>query len=72
MGEQHLVTVRLGAAISAMLVILVTGWLIISPIPQNESPTPLRVVLSIVLIFGIAFLAACIALIFDSHSKVDK
>lgn len=56
------------AAIVAMAVALATFWLILSPVAQGESPSPLRAVVSVVLIFGIAFLGAILAIVLHDRN----
>lgn len=50
-------------ALSAMIVGLATGWLIIRPQPAAGQVDPLRLVLSLVLLFGIAFLGGAVAMV---------
>lgn len=58
------------AAIAAMIVALSTAWLVLSPASNPaEGPSPLRVVLSIVLLFGIAFLGAAVAILLDRQAR---
>lgn len=63
--------IRTLVGIAAMIVVLSTGWLVLNQPAAGTvaQPSPLRVILSIVLIFGIAFLGAALALLFTEKDR---
>lgn len=55
-----------------MVVMLSVVWISLSPLAQGEQPGPLRIILSVVLLFGIATLGASVALVVHHSETHDK